>query len=449
MNTLTKTQPKVVEHMDPDTGELSEVLEQFDPNEAGALTIMGEVNAQVATARRFPRRRAIEIARSIEGLATMTEEIAEECMYSLPRGGKTIEGPSIRFAEIVQQQWGNNRVAAEVGGIDRVNKRIAAVGMYHDLETNSATRVTMFQRISGSDKKGGHIFNDDMIAVAGSAASSKARRNAILAGVPRAVWHGAYLAVRKCIMGDIKTLANRRAAAITEFQRFGIAADQLFGLIDVKDENDITLEHLVTLRGTLSGLKSGEVTVEQLFRQAQSSGEPAKDVTQAPKSTTDALDKFGQENKGATVTDSLAGKAAEATTGAKENGAVTIDATAEKPAGEGQPSQSSKSATTETTTDSPAGDTPKDEGAEKKSGAEGDRAGSPDARVGVVEGEKAKEEKAPDQSARGKALDLAKAQGETARQNNTRRSAVPGEYRKDKELADAWLAGWDGPLGSK
>ena len=446
MNTVVKQQPQRVETMDPETGEL-QILEQASEGEAGALMIMGEVNAQVATARRYPRRRPVDIARSIEGLATMTEEVAEECMYSVPRGGKTIEGPSIRFAEIVQQQWGNNRVEAAVGQIDRVNKRIQAAGMYHDLETNSATRVTMWQRISGSDKSGGKIYNDDMIQIAGVAAASKARRNAILAGVPRAVWHGAYLAVRKCIMGDIKTLANRRALAITEFQRFGITADQLFALIGVKDENDITLEHLVTLRGTLSGLKSGEVTVEQLFRQERGE-QQQRDVSQAPKSTTDTLDKFAEG-------------------GAKnETGAVTIDGTKATPTQEGQPSQSAtvetvsdagvtklpedaKPRSTEGSPDSTSADGNSSSGGAEKKGSAGDSNGGAVAGGKMEPGQKATEEEDPDIAARAKALEVAKAQGAAAHQNNTRRSAVPGEYRKDKELADAWLAGWDGPLGSK
>jgi len=448
MNTITKQQPQRVETMDPETGELT-LLETASENEAGALMVMGEVNAQVATARRYPRRRAIDIARNIEGLATMTEEVAEECMYSLPRGGKTIEGPSIRFAEIVQQQWGNNRVEAAIGNIDRVNKRIQAVGMYHDLETNSATRVTMWQRISGSDKTGGKIYNDDMIQVAGVAAASKARRNAILAGVPRAVWHGAYQKVRQVIMGDIKTLANRRAAAITEFQRFGITAEALFGLLEgVKDENDITLEHLVTLRGTLSGLKSGEVTVEQLFRQNQ----PAqpKDVSETQQTTKSTLDQFGAGGQSdVTVTGTITA------TGAK--GPSTV---------EGQPSNATQSAGPAVTAgkDSAADVTkpPEESGDGANEGsAEVASSGGAEKKAGPTQSESANQgetsqtvqEEDPDpkaqgRSARAEAIKVAKGKGEEARQHGTRRSAVPGDYRKDKELADAWLAGWDGPLGT-
>ena len=34
-------------------------------------------------------------------LCTLTEEIASECMFAVPRAGKTLEGPSARFAELI------------------------------------------------------------------------------------------------------------------------------------------------------------------------------------------------------------------------------------------------------------------------------------------------------------------------------------------------------------
>src|SRR5450631_3785003 len=64
-----------------------------------------EVDQQITTAHAYPR----SIARAVKGimtLATLDEQTAEECVYALPRGGKAIKGPSIRFAEIIGSQWG-------------------------------------------------------------------------------------------------------------------------------------------------------------------------------------------------------------------------------------------------------------------------------------------------------------------------------------------------------
>jgi hypothetical protein len=58
--------------------------------------------------------------------------------YKLPRGGKKIEGPSVRMAEVVAYSWGNLRVDARIatGGA----KTVTAVGTAFDLERNVAVR---------------------------------------------------------------------------------------------------------------------------------------------------------------------------------------------------------------------------------------------------------------------------------------------------------------------
>jgi hypothetical protein len=240
-----------------------EIVEQ-SPGADMAMVVgltRAEIDQQIATARQFPRSitRATE---NIMGLATLNEPTADSCMYAVPRAGKTIEGPSIRFAEIVQQNWGNNRVAARVVFVDKDEKYLEAEGVYHDLETNAATMARVRRRISGKD---GKVFNDDMILMTGNAACSIARRNAILAGVPKPIWSAGYDEARKVVMGDIKTLSNRRAEALKYFQKFGVSAEHVFKLLEVRGEQDIDLEKMVTLKGMANALRTGEATPESIF----------------------------------------------------------------------------------------------------------------------------------------------------------------------------------------
>ena len=110
-----------------------------------------EIDQQITTARAMPRsiKRAMD---NILTLATLDAESAEECIYALPRGGKPIKGPSVRLAEIISSQWGNCRVGARVVHVDRFEKYIEAEGVFHDLETNTATTARVRRRIS--DKQG-------------------------------------------------------------------------------------------------------------------------------------------------------------------------------------------------------------------------------------------------------------------------------------------------------
>jgi hypothetical protein len=152
----------------------------------------------------------------IFSLATLDRESAEESMYALPRGGKPITGPSIRFAEVVKQAYGNCRAAARVVHVDREEKFVEAEGIFHDLETNVATTARVRRRIVDSK---GRLYSDDMIIVTGNAACSIALRNAIMGGVPKPLWRRAYEAVQGTIKGDITTLSENRTKALAGVRR--------------------------------------------------------------------------------------------------------------------------------------------------------------------------------------------------------------------------------------
>jgi hypothetical protein len=247
--------------IDSETGEI--MTAPMAVVETGMVTALAraELDTQIATARAYPRS-IKTVINNVMSLVTLDEQTSAECIYTMPRAGKPIRGASIRFGEILNQQWGNCRVDARVIAIDRANKVIVAEGTFHDLETNSATRTVVQRRIS--DKKG-RLYNDDLIVVTGNAACAIAKRNAILGGVPKAVWRKAYEAAERVVAGDIKTLATRRDGAIKAFGTFGVKPEQVFAAIGVGSIDEITLDHIPTLVGLFSSIKNGEATVEELL----------------------------------------------------------------------------------------------------------------------------------------------------------------------------------------
>lgn len=236
-----------------------------------------EIDVLIQTARAYPRSIALAQKRIID-LATMDEESAAECMYSLPRGGKPVEGPSIRYAELVAQSWGNCRIAARTTIVDRANRFVEAEAIFLDAETNMALRITSRRPISD---KYGKIYKDDMINVTAMAAQSIARRNVTLAGVPRNVWRKGYEASRQVVMGDMQTLTVRRDAAIKSFSRFGLTEQEVLALMGANGIEDIDQQAMIPLRGMYSGLMSGEVTVEALRREINPEPERVTAVTAA------------------------------------------------------------------------------------------------------------------------------------------------------------------------
>jgi len=124
----------------------------------------------------------------------------------------------------------------------------------------------------GSLTADGRLFNADMIIVTGNAAWSIAKRNAILAGVPKSVWRQAYDAARKVVAGDVQTLTVRREKAVSAFANFGVKPEQVFVSLGVAGNDDITLDHIPILRGMFSAIKNGEATVEEMFSGKQTAG---------------------------------------------------------------------------------------------------------------------------------------------------------------------------------
>lgn len=265
-----------------------EVTAMTVENGTAALLNKSEIDMQITTAHKFPR--SIKRFRQ-ESLAmvTLNESIAESCIYALPRGNKTIEGPSARFAEVVASAWGNCRAGARV--VSDQGNFVTAQGVFHDLERNMAITYEVQRRITD---KNGRRFNDDMIGVTGNAASSIALRNAILKGVPKAFWDDMYQAARATVMGDFQTLSNRRAEALKAFISLGVSNAQVFAKLGVGGIEDIGLEHLVTLRGLITAIKEGDTTPEQAFADADGSA-PAKPQAQQEKKEPAALAEMPEE----------------------------------------------------------------------------------------------------------------------------------------------------------
>lgn len=223
------------------------------------LISRAEIDQQITTAKQYPRsiKAFMDDARA---MVTLNEAVAESCNYGLPRGGKIITGPSVRFAEIIYSAWGNCRAGTRI--IHEDSRFVTAQGVCHDLQRNTMITKDVKRRITSKE---GKTFNDDMVGVTGNAASSIALRNAILAVIPKAFWEPLYDESRKVAMGDSKTLATRRADALAVMQKFGVSLDMILAKFEIKGEEDISLEILQTLNGCRNSLKNGETTVEALF----------------------------------------------------------------------------------------------------------------------------------------------------------------------------------------
>lgn len=227
------------------------------------LQTKAEIDTQIATAKAFPRSEKMFIDRAIS-MATVTEEIAQSCIYALPRGGKPIEGPSIRLAEIIVASYGNLRASARI--VDNDGKMITSQGVCHDLENNTAVSVDVKRRITD---KNGRTFNDDMQVVTGNAANAIAFRNAVFKVVPMAFTNAIMDQVKDVARGTAQTLTERRNKAVEWFNGQGVKNEQICAALDIKKVEDIDLDKLMTLSGMKTALKNGESTIKEMFEPAE------------------------------------------------------------------------------------------------------------------------------------------------------------------------------------
>jgi hypothetical protein len=263
---------------DPNLSTEREVVGASDQSLLANIS-RAEIDQQITTARAFPRS-LNRFMNECLSMATLTEQVAADCIYALPRDGKTIEGPSARLAEIVASAWGNCRAGSRIVAEDA--DFITAQGVFHDLERNVSITYEVRRRITD---RNGRRFKPDMIAVTGNAACSIALRNAVFKGVPKAFWAAIYDAAKQAAVGDVKTIANKRADALAYLQKMGVTEAQVLAVLGIAGAEDIGADQLATLRGLITAIKDGDTTVDQAFGGQEPAG-TGKPRVAAPRAKT-------------------------------------------------------------------------------------------------------------------------------------------------------------------
>jgi hypothetical protein len=232
------------------------------------------IDRQIATAKQYPRK-IHKVRDNIVTIASMDEEVAKSCGYSLPRGGRSISGPSVHLARIVVQQYGNIRVDSKIADIDK--QHVTGQATCIDLENNVGIRVEVKRKITD---KNGNRFNDDMITMTGNAAAAIALRNAIYAVVPKPLIDAGYRAAQEKIIGDIsdeaKLLAKRKRTLDEFMVSFGVDEGAVLKVLGLRETTQIKGEQIKQLVGLRQAILDGDTTVDETFYPEKlSKNEPA------------------------------------------------------------------------------------------------------------------------------------------------------------------------------
>lgn len=217
-----------------------------------------DIDIAISTAKKYPRRERDCLKHAIS-LATEDTDVAQSCFYKVPRGGKIIEGPSVRAAEIFVYAWGNTRSAARLLGMDATSLTITS--MFMDLQQNNGVQQEVRRRILD---KNGERYNEDMLTVTANAGASIAWRNGVFRIIPKTYVNALMQEAKRVALGDLSTLAERRTKMLKAFAAVGVAEEMMLKHLDAKRVDEVDLERLEHAIAIYNSIRDGELDPEEL-----------------------------------------------------------------------------------------------------------------------------------------------------------------------------------------
>jgi hypothetical protein len=231
-----------------------------------------EIDSQIATARRFPRKLDVFRQRAVE-LATTSEDFARRMQYRLERKYKNretgqwetkiITGPSIRMAEVVTHCYGNIRSAGRIIAED--DTTVTAEGIAMDLENNNAVRIEVTNSIVNAE---GRRYTTDMVIVTKARAVATARRNAIFGVVPRVLVEEILLDVGEKMQRATpkRSHADQVASMLSMVKELhGITKKKVLAFLGRTHDKDVTVKDLQRIAGVLTSIEDGLTTAKEAF----------------------------------------------------------------------------------------------------------------------------------------------------------------------------------------
>jgi hypothetical protein len=258
-----------------------------DQNNGGGMVAIAssrqaqEVQAAMAIAKRFPRDEQEAFSRIMQ--SCQRKGLAEASLYSYPRGGVQVTGPSIRLAEALAQAWGN--LDFGVIELEQTEGESTVMAYCIDLQTNTRQTKIFHCPHERHTKIGGVQKLTDPRDIYEVVANQGARRlrACILGVIPGDVIDAAVDQCDKTMKGqNTEPLIDRIRVMATRFKEdFSVTVLMLEKRLQHK--LDATNEHeLVALRKIYTSLRDGMTKREDWFTTAESPEQPVQQQPEQP-----------------------------------------------------------------------------------------------------------------------------------------------------------------------
>ena len=250
-------------------------LTQTDPASVyAAETAKQRLQAAYIMARQFPRDTDQSRNRILN--ACKRTAFAEQVEFQKPVGGRTITGPSIRFAEVALKEWGNIQTETAVVYEDDDVRRVKV--FCSDMETNVvfSKEVVIKKTVERKNAQGREVVGervntygkqvfvvkttDDELHNKEAALISKAIRNEGLRLIPKDIIDEALETARETRQaGDKKDPDAAKKKVLDAFADIGVQPKDIKEYLGHSVEQ-ITPKELDDLKGMYRAIKDGEAS---------------------------------------------------------------------------------------------------------------------------------------------------------------------------------------------
>lgn len=227
-----------------------------------ASRAIAEAQGKLVIAKRFPRDEVAAYAKAMQACQRPT--MAAKAFYSFPRGGQTVEGPTIRFAEELARCWGNIDYGIKELSQDDGKSEMQAYAW--DLETN-AQSVQNFtnphQREQG--KKMVTLTSQRDIYENNANMATRRLRSRILAILPSWFVEDAIAECKKTLAGkNDMPLIDRVKNMVVQFAKLGVTQSQIEKRLKKKIDT-MNVDDFTQFIGIFNAIKQGESKIADWF----------------------------------------------------------------------------------------------------------------------------------------------------------------------------------------
>jgi hypothetical protein len=243
---------------------------------------VAEALGKLQVAKQFPRDENVAYSKIMA--ACSRHAFASTALYSYPKGGQQVSGPSIRMAEMLIRAWGNCEA-----GLKELSQRDGESEMMAytwDYETNTMFvknfAVKHERKARGKTTK---LSDPRDIYELTANNGSRRQRATMLAAIPDYIVEDAVNAVKQTLAGNSgEPVTDRVRKMVAAFGKFGVTPDMIAKYVGFEVDL-IDSETLVDLTGVYNSIKSGDFKASQYF--SDLSKNENKPATEAEKNLPD------------------------------------------------------------------------------------------------------------------------------------------------------------------